>query len=92
MNPLLMDLSLDSPQEEEDINPITTHPNKPEGKDCGPEATFRKYKVLFKIIEGLRVKEKREIFKLMRTGTDVCERTFLPHYGITVGEFAVFIS
>lgn len=57
---------------------------------CGPHATYRKYNVLSKAIENLTVKQKREIFKLMRTGSDVTMHDFLPRYGFTVGEFSIF--
>ena len=41
-------------------------------------ATYKKYNVLSKAIENLTVKQKREIFKLMRTGSDVTMHDFLP--------------
>lgn len=59
--------------------------------DCGPNATYRNCICLFQTNKHLRVKEKRELFKCMRIGGDtVNENTFLPKYGITVGEFSIF--
>jgi len=42
------------------------------------------------IVAALGVKEKRELFKWMRTGKEVDEHTFFPRYGLTAGEFAIF--
>lgn len=52
--------------------------------------TWSKYVVLAKNIDELRVKDKRHIFQIMRTTPGMTEDTFLPQYGITTGEFAVW--
>ena len=53
--------------------------------------TWKKYIVLSCFIESLRVREKRQIFHIMRRHTDTLDHdTFFPHYGITAGEFAVW--
>lgn len=59
-------------------------------KECGPEATYRKYIIMAWVIEKLSVKQKREIFKLMRTCVEADHNTFLTKYGFTIGEFATF--
>ena len=51
--------------------------------------TWTKYMVLSKIIENLRVKDKRALFHIMRT-VPVTENSFFPHYGFTAGEFSVW--
>ena len=52
--------------------------------------TWKKYIVLSKTIENLRVKDKRNIFQMMRVKDDVDEDTFFPLYGFTAGEFATW--
>lgn len=52
--------------------------------------TWKKYIVLSKTIENLRVKDKRNLFQLMRVKENVSEDTFFPSYGFTAGEFATW--
>lgn len=53
--------------------------------------TWKKYIILSCHIESLRVRDKRQIFHTMRQMSTVLnEDSFLPQYGITAGEFAVW--
>ena len=53
--------------------------------------TWKKYMILSSYIEGLRVKEKRHIFHIMRRhGEGLNHDSFFPQYGFTTGEFAVW--
>jgi hypothetical protein len=46
--------------------------------------------ILKKHVSGLRMKDKRSMFLLMRsTGADLSPDTFFPEHGLTAGEFAV---
>jgi hypothetical protein len=56
-------------------------------KEFGPEATFRKHNALYRVVQNMRVKDKRQLFRWMRTEDDVSEDTFFPGYGMTAGEF-----
>lgn len=58
--------------------------------DCGPECNYHMYRGIHRLVEGLGVKEKRDIFKSIRNGKDVDSSTFLAKYGLTVGNFCVF--
>jgi len=53
--------------------------------------TWKKYMILSCFIETLRVKDKRQLFHIMRRyGKDLDHNCFFPQYGITAGEFAVW--
>ena len=52
--------------------------------------TWKKYIVLSKVIEMLRVRDKRHIFHMMRRTENLTHDTFFPTYGFTAGEFAVW--
>lgn len=52
--------------------------------------TWKKYIVISRMIDMLRVKDKRLIFQTMRRTDDLSHDTFFPHYGITAGDFAVW--
>lgn len=53
--------------------------------------TWKKYIVVSCYVEGLRVKEKRQLFQIMRRCADwLDDDAFFPHYGITAGEFSVW--
>jgi hypothetical protein len=54
--------------------------------------TWKKYIVLSRFVDTLRVKDKRQIFHMMRNhGPDELHHdTFFPHFGITAGEFSVW--
>ena len=51
--------------------------------------TWTKYIVLSKMVENLRVKDKRALFHVMRT-SEVDENSFFPNYGFTAGEFSLW--
>ncbi len=53
-------------------------------------AQWERYNIVSKQVSNLRVKQKRQIFVSMRETTDVDMHSFLPHYGITCGEFSIF--
>ena len=52
--------------------------------------TWKKYIVLSKVIENLRVRDKRLLFYIIRSAEYVDHNTFFPKYGFTAGEFAVW--
>ena len=53
--------------------------------------TWKKYLILSCFIEQLRVRDKRQIFHIMRRqGDTLTHDSFFPRYGITAGEFAVW--
>ena len=53
--------------------------------------TWKKYIILSCYIESLRVKEKRQLFHIMRRfSASLDHNSFFPQYGITAGEFAVW--
>ena len=53
--------------------------------------TWKKYIVVSYFIESLRVREKRQLFHVMRRHHDTLDHnSFFPQYGITAGEFAVW--
>jgi hypothetical protein len=45
---------------------------------------------LSKYIEQLRVRDKRQIFQIMRKTVNLSDNTFFPMYGFTAGEFSVW--
>lgn len=51
--------------------------------------TWKKYVALSMYIQNMKVREKRHVFHIMR-GPGVTHDTFMPQYGITVGEFATW--
>lgn len=66
-----------------------------DGCRLGPPATYNKYLSVMATVRTLGMKEKRELFKLMREGAAgkrgrVTEHTFIPRLGVTMGEFALF--
>ena len=54
------------------------------------EPTWRKYIVMCRVVENLRVRDKRHLFHIMRTHQGIDENSFLPAYGFTAGEFSVY--
>ena len=52
--------------------------------------TWKKYVILSKYIEQLRVRDKRHIFQIMRKTENLNDGTFFPKYGFTAGEFSVW--
>lgn len=51
--------------------------------------TWSKYLILSKVIDELKVKDRRLIFNIMRT-CEVTDATFFPSYGFTAGEFSIW--
>lgn len=53
--------------------------------------TWKKYIVMSCCVEALRVKEKRQLFHIMRRHSSTLDHnSFFPQYGITAGEFAIW--
>ena len=52
--------------------------------------TWKKYMIISCYVEGLRVKDKRQLFHVMRKSDVLNHDTFFPRYGITAGEFAIW--
>ena len=52
--------------------------------------TWKKHIVLSKVIESLRVKDKRHIFHIMRKTENLSHDTFFPNYGFTAGDFSIW--
>lgn len=64
---------------------------KEEHKSLITYPTFEKYIVISCVVEKLRVKDKRQLFHIMRKNLDTLHHnSFFPAYGITAGEFAVW--
>ena len=51
--------------------------------------TWERYTVLSHCIHNLSVRDRRTIFTIAKTGA-MTPDVFLPHYGMTFGEFAVW--
>lgn len=67
----------------------------PAGMDSIRFPTYRKYQVMSRVIEQLNVRHKRNIFQYMRDlelgdQAQGSHHTFIPAYGITLGEFSLF--
>lgn len=52
--------------------------------------SWTKYIVLSKVIDSLTVKDKRTIFNIMRKTPNLSQDTFMPTFGFTTGEFAIW--
>lgn len=52
--------------------------------------TWKKYIVMSKAIDSLRVKDKRHIFQVMRKTECLSHDTFFPRYGFTAGDFSIW--
>ena len=52
--------------------------------------TWKKYLVMASFMERLRIKDKRQLFHIMRHTDCLSHDTFFPSYGITAGEFSVW--
>lgn len=53
--------------------------------------TWEKYTVLAKVISSLSIRDRRQIFQICRQNSAAfCCDLFLPQFGFTVGEFAVW--
>jgi len=53
-------------------------------------ATKEKYWRLFNFVKSMRVRQKRQLFHVLRHVPDIRADTFLPEYGLHCGEFACF--
>ena len=54
------------------------------------DATKRKYEATFSFVKGLQVKDKRNLFTVLRTHESIDVDTFLPTFGLHVGDFTLF--
>ena len=53
--------------------------------------TWKKYIVLSCFVDSLRVKDKRQLFQIMRRqGDELDHNSFFPAFGLTAGEFAIW--
>lgn len=53
-------------------------------------ATKEKYMRIFRFVQSMRVRQKRQLFYVLRHVPNVSADTFLPAYGLHCGEFACF--
>jgi hypothetical protein len=53
-------------------------------------ATKEKYQGQFEAVKGMRVRQKRNVFFILRQCDMLSTNTFLPSYGLHCGEFACF--
>ena len=67
----------------------------PPGRDSIRFPTFCKYQVMSRVVSGMSVADKRNVFQHLRdmTGPNAepgsCD-TYLPRHGITLGEFSMY--
>jgi len=54
------------------------------------EATRQKCQGQFDYVKSMRVRQKRNMFSILRTEPELNVDTFLPQYGLTCGEFCVY--
>lgn len=52
--------------------------------------TWKKYVCMKRYVERMRVKEKRQIFQIIRSHPDCHHDSFLPDFGLTAGEFCIW--
>lgn len=52
--------------------------------------TWKKYIVIANYVQSFRIKDKRMLFNHMRQYPNLSSDTFLPTYGITAGDFAIW--
>ena len=53
-------------------------------------ATKEKYQGQFEAVKSMRVRQKRNVFFILRQCDALSTNTFLPSYGLHCGEFACF--
>ncbi len=53
-------------------------------------ATRQKCQSQFDYVKGMRVRQKRSMFGILRSEPSLDVDTFLPQYGLTCGEFCVY--
>jgi hypothetical protein len=54
------------------------------------KATKSKYQLFLNHVQGMRMRQKRNLFFILRTEDGIDVDTFLPVYGLHCGEFACF--
>lgn len=66
----------------------------PPGRECLRFPSFVKYQIMSRVVVAMNVREKRNVFQHMRdlilNDAEGTSHTFLPCYGVTLGEFSVF--
>ena len=68
----------------------TPHPFPSMVADSLTTPTWERYTVLSVCIGNLSVKDRRRIFQIARSTEYDWEHLFMPHYGFTLSEFAVW--
>ena len=68
-----------------EYNKVTHRNEKMEG-----QATIAKYQSQWEHVRNMRVRDKRQLFYILRTVQNISPNTFFPVYGLTAGEFAVW--
>jgi len=58
--------------------------------DCLHGATKQKYHSFFAHVHNMKVRQKRQVFSVLRNTQELSSDTFLPAYGLFCGEFAAF--
>ena len=53
-------------------------------------ATKDKNMRIYRMVQGMRVRQKRHLFYVLRHVPDITPDVFLPQYGIHCGEFACY--
>lgn len=53
-------------------------------------ATKRKYMAIFRLVQSMRIRQKRHLFYILRHAPNVNSDLFLPQFGLHCGEFACF--
>ena len=61
-----------------------------EERDLLTYPTWERYTALARIISNLSVRDRRQIFQLMRRAESLTPDLFFPGYGFTLSEFAVW--
>ena len=56
----------------------------------GEYMTWKKYVCMQLYVERMRVKDKRQIFQILRNYPQCSHDTFLPDFGLTAGEFCIW--
>ena len=52
--------------------------------------TWKKYVCMQRYVERMRVKDKRQIFHIIRNTPQCNHDSFLPDFGLTAGEFCIW--
>ena len=54
------------------------------------DATKHKNMRIYKMVQSMRVRQKRHLFYVLRNVPDISPDVFLPQYGLHCGEFACY--